>query len=369
MQEREKRQFVNGMLAIQLLASLLLSVIFALAGAASRLFTPFYSLPCIFAFAFCVGTFQLQDWLRRYYFLYNKGRLAIASDFISYFVQLVVLFVLWRTGSLTLFRTFAVMCITSIAGFAIGPFTDPLHPATSHIRETWARCKVLSRDLLIASQVRWFGNQGLLLIGTGIVGVAAAGGLRATANLAGPVYLLFTSFENVVPIRIAEVLKTRGTASAYSFVKRLILCTAAFFGLLILPVGIFGRPILRLLYGPALVTFYLPMVIQLVSVVVQAVSLQQYYFFRALQDSRALLKSNALCAMVSVGTVYFFGHLWNAPGIMLSSLCGQAIVVAYFMLHWVRHREELLLRYPSLSPLKTDVAINTAENNLADHRC
>ena len=87
LQGREKRQFVNGMLAIQIMASTVLFLTFLLAGAVSHLFTTFYSLPCVLAFACCVGTFQLQDWLRRYYFLYNKGRLAFFCDLISYFGQ------------------------------------------------------------------------------------------------------------------------------------------------------------------------------------------------------------------------------------------------------------------------------------------
>src|SRR5580698_6815476 len=147
MSGKEKRQFVDGMLTIQLLASLVAFVVFAIAGATSRLFTTFFSLPNIFAFACCVGTFQLQDWLRRYYFLYHKGKLAITSDFISYFVQLLLLLVLWRVGQLTLLRTFLVMCITSVAGFLMGPLTDRLRPEIVHLRETWARCKSLSRDL------------------------------------------------------------------------------------------------------------------------------------------------------------------------------------------------------------------------------
>ena len=346
MSGKEKRQFVDGMLTIQLLASLVAFVVFAIAGATSRLFTTFFSLPNIFAFACCVGTFQLQDWLRRYYFLYHKGKLAITSDFISYFVQLLLMLALWRVSQLTLFRTFLVMCITSVAGFLLGPITDRLWPEMAHLRETWARCKGLSRDLLIANQVRWFGVQGVLLIGTGIVGAAAAGGLRATLGLAGPVNLVLTSIENVVPIRIAEELKKTGAQGAYRFTRRAIVIGTALFGLLLVPVGIFGRPILRFLYGPAMVAFYVPMLLQLASIVVQIASNLWVYFYRGVRDTRALLRGNALSAIASVATVYLFGHLWQAPGIVLSSLFGLASAVVYFIVHWMRCREELLLRYP-----------------------
>jgi O-antigen/teichoic acid export membrane protein len=346
--DKEKRQFVQGMLAVQVLASMLLFVVFALAGTISHAFTNFYSFPCIFAFACCTGTFQLQDWLRRYYFLYNKGRLAIISDFISYTVQLVILFVFWKTGSLTLFRTFMVMFGTSVVAFAMGPITDELRPAMGRLRETWSRCRHLSRDLLIANQIRWFGVQGVFLIGTGIVGTAAAGGLRATANLAGPVYLVLNSLENIIPMRIAEEIKKKGAEGAYSFIKRAIFGGTLFFGLLILPVGVFGRPILRLLYGPAMVAFYLPMLLQLTSIVIQIASILWFHFYRSIQDTRALVRANVISAITSVATVYLFGHLWKAPGIVLSSLLGQTMIVLYSMLHWHYHRKHILLRHPSM---------------------
>src|SRR5262249_7262704 len=157
---------------------------------------------------------------------------------ISYFIQLLVLLVLWRVGQLTLFRTFLTMCITSVVGFMMGPITDRLRPEITHLRETWTCCESLIRDLLIAYQVPWFGVQGVLVIGTGIVGTAAAGGLRATLSLAGPVNLVLTSIENVVPIRIAEELKKTGAKGAYRFTRRVIVIGTALFGLLLVPIGI-----------------------------------------------------------------------------------------------------------------------------------
>jgi O-antigen/teichoic acid export membrane protein len=339
---KEKHRFVNGMLAIQIMASVLLCVVFALVGAASHLFTKFYSFPCIFVFACCVGTFQLQDWLRRYYFLYNKGKLAFLCDMISYLGQFVLLLALWRLGRLTLTLTFTVMCITSVAALSIGPVTDRLSPAMDALKETWTRCKSLSSSLLISNQIRWFGTQGVLLIGAGIVGSVGIGGLRATSNLSGPVYLMLFSLENYVPMRLAEELKRKGASGAQEFIRRAILGGTVFFALLIAPVGIFGRPILRLVYGPALVAFYLPMLLQLAFIVVAAGTTMWYFLYRSLQDTRAIFRANALSSIVNIGTVYSFGHYWGVSGIVLSSLLSQVALMAYCIFHWTRYREELL---------------------------
>jgi O-antigen/teichoic acid export membrane protein len=127
------------------------------------------------------------------------------------------------------------------------------------------------------------------------------------------------------------------------------------FALLVLPVAIFGRPLLRFFYGPAMAAFYVPMVLQLVSVLVQAVAIQSFYFFRGLHDTRALFRANVLSAFASLATVYLFGHLWKAPGIVLSSLFSQVVLVVYYALHWARHRNELLLLYPPRGSFKDDL--------------
>jgi len=273
MEAKEKRRFVEGMLTIQILASLLLFLIFAAAGAVSLIFTTFFPLRTVFAFACCVGTFQLQDWLRRYYFLSHKGKLALASDFISYVVQ------------------------------------------------------------------------GVFLAGTAILGTAMAGGLRAAQNIAGPLYLFLLALENVVPIRIAEELKRRGPAGAQGFTQRAIFAGAAASGIIILPIAVFGRTLLRHIYGPALVPFYLPMLLTLLSVVLQGMISMWVYFYRGIRDSRAILFTSGIITIGSMTIVYWFGHIWQASGIVSAVLFGQVLALGYCILHWKLSRKNFLFNY------------------------
>jgi O-antigen/teichoic acid export membrane protein len=343
MEAKQKRQFVEGMLTIQILASFLLSLAFAIAGSVSSIFTAFFPLRTALAFACCVGTFQLQDWLRRYYFLCHKEKLALVSDFISYVVQLVLLFSLWRFHGLTLLRAFLAICATSVLGFAMGPITDRLRPTMGNLRNTWTQCKVLSRDMIFANQVRWFGTQGILLIGTAILGTAMTGGLRAAQNLAGPLLVFVLSLENVVPIRVAEELKSRGPIGAHRFICRAIFAGVAAAGFLIVPIAVFGRPLLIHIYGPALAPFYPPMLLTMLSVVLAGINSMWLYLYRGLKDSRAILFIAILSTVGCVATVYWFAHMWQAIGIVLATMSGQVMALGYSILHWRASREKLLL--------------------------
>jgi len=344
--KEEKAQFVNGMLTMQILASTLLFAVFALVGLTARVFTTFYSVPSILLFSCCIGTYQLQDWLRRYYFLANKAKHALTTDFISYWVQFLLLLLLWRIGRLSLVLTFLVMFVTSVAAVVMGPITDRLRPAWGTLGATWKRCRSLSRDLLISSQVRWFGTQGLFLIGAMVLGSAGIGGLRATQSVGGPVYLILTSLENVVPIRLAEELKKEGAAGAYALAQRWILYSTIFFSVMIVPIAVFGKTILRVLYGPALVAFYWPMFLQLITIVVTAATMLWFHFYRTVQETPVMLQANGLAAMANLLTVYWFGHLWHASGIVISMLLGQVVIALHCIFYWARYRGAILARHP-----------------------
>jgi O-antigen/teichoic acid export membrane protein len=345
LQKEEKAHFVNGMLTLQMLASILLFAVFALVGLAARLFTAFYSVPSILLFSCCIGTYQLQDWLRRYYFLVNKGKHALATDFISYCVQFLLLLLLWRMGRLSLVLTFTVMCVTSVAAVVMGPLTDRLRPSWGTLGATWKRCRVLSRGLLISSQVRWFGTQGLFLIGAVILGSAGIGGIRAAQSVGGPVYLILMSFENFVPIRMAEELAKRGAGGVYALAQRWILGGTLFIVLPMVPIAVFGKTILRVLYGPALVAFYWPLLLQLAVIVVAVATMLWIHFYRCVNETAAILHANGLAALANIMTVYFFARIWNASGVMLSMLLGQVVVVLYCMFYWARRRDSILARH------------------------
>jgi O-antigen/teichoic acid export membrane protein len=347
MPPEEKKEFVSGMMMVQLFAGLLVCLVFAAVGSVAHMFTPFYSLSSTYAFATCVGVYQLQDWLRRYYFLYNKGGLAIINDFISYVVQFILIFVLWHFGQLTLVRTFLVMTVTSVAAIMMGPITDGLWPSLTYLGGAWHRCKVLSRDLVIANQIRWIGIQGVLLIGTGIIGVSASGGIRATMNLAAPVTLVLNSLENVFPIRIAESIKSKGVMGAYQLTRNGLIGGTLFFTLILTPVAVFGKQILHFIYGPAMVAYYVPMLLQLVSMTLLIQERLWLFFYRGVQETKAVLWSCILCALLSMSSVYYFGNHFKAAGVLCSTLLGQAAIGVYSLLYWREHRERLISRYPS----------------------
>jgi hypothetical protein len=94
-----------------------------------------------------------------------------------------------------------------------------------------------------------------------------------------------------------------------------------------------------------LVPFYLPMLLTLLSVVLQGMISMWFYFYRGLKDSRAILSTSAVITIGSMAMVYWFGHLWQASGIVSAILFGQVLALGYCILHWRLSRKDHLLNY------------------------
>src|ERR1700679_950161 len=94
-----------------------------------------------------------------------------------------------------------------------------------------------------------------------------------------------------------------------------------------------------------MVAFYWPLLLQLAVIVLGVSTMLWIHFYRCVNETSAILHANGLAALANIMTVYFFGRIWNASGVMLSMLLGQVVVVVYCMFYWARRRDSILARY------------------------
>jgi len=207
----ERRHFVRGIYGVQLIFCAITSVLAVIGTAAYVRFrhstgAAGFLLP----FATAVVAFLMQDWLRRYYFTIGKASASFWNDAISYLGQVVVLCFLWWKQSLTMNTALWSIALTSGLAYLIGAALERLGCTREETRESWRQSHALSIDLGIANQLQWLVYQGAMLIGAGVVGAQAAGGVRATQNVVGPVNVAYQAMENIVPVRAAEEMKRGG---------------------------------------------------------------------------------------------------------------------------------------------------------------
>ena len=333
----ERRHFVRGIFGVQMIFCAISSVL-AVIGTAVYVSVRHRAgaMGFLLPFASAVVAFLMQDWLRRYYFTVGKAAASLWNDVISYLGQVVVLCVLWWAHRLTLNTALWSIAVTSGAAFTLGAMLERLGCTRKETRESWRQAHAISIDLGIANQLQWLVYQGAMLIGAGVAGAQAAGGVRATQNIVGPVNVAYQAMENIVPVRAAEEMKRGGLQRVSAFLFRF--GSIGFIALLVFfsVAAMFSRQFLSFFYGRQLHAYAAVLDLQMLYFLLTWPIRQVTFLFRTIKRTRPILIGSVVAAVVSLALVYPAVRGFGAVGIMLAAVAAQTGNLAYMLLIWVR---------------------------------
>lgn len=343
----ERRDFVQGVYGIQLVfcaiatvvtvASTVIYMTFDRSGTPSGFLLPYGA---------AVAFFLMQDWLRRYYFTVGKAGSSVWNDAVSYVGQVIVLCALWFVHRLTIDTAFWAIALTSGLAIVVGAALERLRIHTGSTREAWRRTQSLSVDLGLANQLQWLVYQGAMLIGASVAGPQAAGGVRATQTVIGPVNVAFQAMENIVPIRAAEEMHRGGIHKVATFLFRF--GAVGFVALLIIfsAASLLSGRFLAFFYGHHLRTYAGVLNLQMLYFLLAWPIRQLTFLFRTIENPRPILYAAILAAFVSLSVVYPMVRSYGALGIVLAAVAGQIGNLLYLTVAWMR----------GPSTAKTDIA-------------
>ncbi len=335
----ERRHFVRGMFGVQILFCAIASVLAVIGTAVYvAIHRQMSAASFLLPFASAVVAFLMQDWLRRYYFTVGKAAASVWNDAISYLGQVVVLCLLWWAHRLTMNTALWSIAITSGAAFAVGAVVERLGYTREETRDAWRRSHAISVDLGIANQLQWFVYQGAMLIGAGVVGAQAAGGVRATQNIVGPVNVAYQAMENIVPVRAAEEMKRGGIERVSAFLLRFggigFVALLVFFS----AAALFSKQFLSFFYGRQLHAYAGVLDLQMLYFLLTWPIRQVSFLFRTIKKTRPILVGSIVAAVVSLALVYPAVRGFGAMGIMVAAVAAQVANLAYMVVAWMRMR-------------------------------
>lgn len=337
----ERRHFVRGMFGVQMIFCAIASIM-AVTGTAAYVSIRHHggSTGFLLPFSSAVIAFLMQDWLRRCYFTVGKASASFWNDVVSYLGQVVVLCLLWWMHGLSLNTALWAIAITSGAAFAAGAAFERLGCTRSETREAWRRSHAISIDLGIANQLQWLVYQGAMLIGAGVAGAQAAGGVRATQNIVGPVNVAYQAMENIVPVRAAEEMKRGGMARVSAFLLRF--GSVGFLALLVFfsAAAIFSRQFLSFFYGRQLHAYAGVLDLQMLYFLLTWPIRQVSFLFRTIRHTRPILVGSVVAAIVSLSAVYPAVRGFGAMGIMMAAVAAQVGNLIYMGMAWMRMPKE-----------------------------
>ncbi len=308
--------------ALLCVATLLALVAVVLARAEGWVVTPL-----LYAMPLSIIAWQLQEFGRRV--LYTEGRLAaaVANDVISYAGQSLVVLSLWRLGSLTGVSALWALAITSALAATWGAWQIRSSLGRSIdlavIRENWRYGKWLAGSEIVGD---WLSGQFYLYLAAAILGVASAGVLKAAVVLIGPLRILITPLQRVLPTSFARVMASGGVVALRRRSAKVFLITTPALVCYCLLVAVCAAPLLRLLYGATyadqahVLTLYAAYsCLAYLPTVATAV-------LRARRITRQIFLSNVYASLVALTCGWLVIHRFGVEGAVLgmiaSASCG-----------------------------------------------
>ena len=195
--------------------------------------------------------YQMQDFIRRYFFATHQNHRALADDALSYIPQLPIVFMLHHAGHLNSATALWVMAGTSIAGVVAGWFwVEPLRFDKYWIRTVAQRHWKMSRWLSASALLQWTSGNLFVIAAPVYYGAAAAGVLRASQNLMGVTHIWFQGLDNVVPVETARRLRQGGVHSMLTYTRSILMKWGGMTLLFAIVMAVAPGFWLRLMYGP-----------------------------------------------------------------------------------------------------------------------
>ena len=333
----DRTRFVRGVFGVQLIFCAIAAFV-TVATVVVYLTVDRTGIPrgFVLPFAASVVLFLMQDWLRRYYFTVGKASASVWNDAVSYGGQVIVLCGLWAAHRLTINTAFWAIAVTSGLAFAAGAALERLKTDGAQTRDAWRRTRSLSIDLGVANQLQWLVYQGAMLIGASVAGPRAAGGVRATQNVIGPVNVAFQAMENIVPIRAAEEMRRGGIHKAAGFLFRF--GAAGFIALLLIfsAASLVSGRFLDFFYGHELRLYAAVLNLQMLYFLLAWPIRQLTFLFRTIESTRPILFASIAAAVMSLSLVYPLVRAYSALGIVMAAVAGQIGNLIYLIVAWMR---------------------------------
>lgn len=321
----ERTNYFQGIFTLQLLFSFILSLIVAVLGIGADIWVPSWKVgESILPLALSILFFQLQDWLRRYYFISGKGKAVFINDVVSYGGQIALLFLLYRFDKLNITNAFWAIAVSSAIAFLIGVLTENIRPVWAYASHIFKQSWQFGRNLLLAGQINWAGSQGILLLGGSILGASSVGGIRAAQNIVGPLNILFQAMENIIPIQAAQHYSQKQLTGLTNYLKKVSLFGGLLLALPCIAIALLSKELIELAYGEAYGVFAKLIVLQLIIAFIAFFRIQAFYFFRTITATKEILLNTIVACTFAFGFTMIFVSKLQETGVILSLLLSEA---------------------------------------------
>ena len=281
--------------------------------------------------ASAAAAYQVQDFLRRYYFVLGRARTAVGIDSISYGGKVALIGWLFMTGGLSPATALWAIAATSAASAVVGSFfVGPL---------VWQRRLIVDISLRHWRFARWLVADAVLRLSSGYVfifttavllGPASVGALRAAQGLMGVVNVITMGLENVVPTMASRHYHADGIHALLNYVKRVAFVGGAATTVVVTAIAVAPQFWMGLTFGDSylaigdLILWFTPIyILRYLGTPLRAA-------LRAIESTAPILAGTVTASVLSAALAYplvdIFGITGAVAGMLIGLIASHAVM-------------------------------------------
>ncbi len=293
--------------------------------------------------AIVLVSFQLQEFLRRYFFTVKRVKAAFVNDVISYLGQLSLLIIFFFSTGLNLPLVLWIIAVTSGLATAIGMSSlGCIKIEEEMLRTVIRRHWGFSKWLVASTLMQWLSGNYLIVSAGALVGVSAVGALKAAQNIVGISHILFNALSNFIPVQLGKIYSGQGREKMERYLIRVTILGSVATLVLLIPAFFFPETVLEWVYGSEYQGFGWILLSYGFIYLFLFINQQVTFGLRALEETRPIFLGYLVTGLISVLTAYplvKYGGLGGVmAGLFLLVLMNSVILVFGYKIK----RKELL---------------------------
>ena len=290
------------------------------------------NLPNLITIAFAITGYIHIDFQRRMMFLQKEFIHIIILDLIYYPLSIILLFTASLFFNITLLNHFQILASLSLVCLIICHKKLEYHLNFQRLKESWSIIWEYSKYLFYTSLLQFLtGNLFLILTGT-ILSSSHLGAIRICQNIMGGMHILFSAFENYIPIKASKIFNQNGFDGLRKYYKKLIIDTGPIiltFNILII---LFNKQLLKLLYNIDNQNTRIVLILFGIIYPFIFIGTLQRFIIRTIEQNKIIytgyLISTIISLIICYPIVYYYGVIGATTGLLIT----QIIYVFYYQL-------------------------------------
>lgn len=276
--------------------------------------------------------FVMHDYFRKLFLAELNINQALIIDVITTCAHVSVLLIVLNESSFLLSDILIMLGLGYVPSFLIAVFF--IKPVFIDFTK-WESYLLIhyrqSKWLLMTALVQWWSTN-LFIVASGIfLGIVALGAFRLVQSLFGVLNMLLQTFENYALPQTSRLLFS-SMEEARAYLKKIGIKTSLFFGLVLLTILIFAKPIIVLAGGEHYADYAFVVRGMAILYAVIFIGYPTRMAIRALVLNKHFFIAYVLSLLFSLFSFSFLLNKWNLMGAILGLIISQIILISYWQI-------------------------------------